>query len=92
MQHGLDWDTLKIHAMNLSAPFDCIEIDLSPEDQKNLKDLIQLQENLGDVNKNLNLRQNSTKICNIPWKRLKHVVMNGDKDSNKLRIPLNNHE
>ena len=37
-------------------------------------------------------KYDSTKLCNVPWRQLKFVVMAGDKDYRRLVIPLNEHE
>ena len=54
-----------------------------------LKNLIQLQQGLGDIKKNLPRKLNSLKICGVAWKKIKHIVMAGDiNDYTKIRFPL----
>ena len=65
--------------MKLQLPFDAVTIDLDSEDQKKLENLAKLQQELGDVNKNLPRKQNEKiLISGLPWKKLKHIFMAGD--------------
>ena len=58
-----------------------------------LKNLIQLQQGLGDIKENLPRKQNGLKICGVAWKKIKNIVMAGDiNDYTKIRIPLEDHE
>ena len=43
MSKGLIWDRIKENAMKLKAPFDSLDIDLNPEEQKLIKDCIKKQ-------------------------------------------------
>ena len=52
--------------MTLVAPFTFVLIDLNEKEQKDLEELINLQEN--DIEKTLSQKFNSKKICNIMWK------------------------
>ena len=92
MIRGLLWTALRPNAMKLVAPFNSVTIDLSEKDQKVLKDLIELQEKIGDINKSIGRKNDAMKICAVPWRQLKFVVMAGDKDCRRLVIPLNDHE
>ena len=83
---------LRPNAMKLIAPFDSVVIDLDTNDQQILRYLIELQENAGDVSKRIEGKHESTKICNIQWKRLKYIVMAGTRDSKQITIPLDEHE
>ena len=65
--------------MTLVAPFNFVLIDLNEKEQKDLEELINLQEN--DIEKTLSQKFNSKKICNIMWKQLKYIVMTGDKNT-----------
>ena len=92
MSGGLLWETLRPSAMKLVAPFNIITIDLDAKDQNQLKDLIEMQEATGDYKKSLGTRSERIKVCNIPWKNLKKIVMQGDKNFKQLRIPLTDNE
>ena len=78
--------------MKLAAPFDCVQIELDEQDQKVLKELIELQEATGDDKKRLGNKMDDQKVCKIPWKRLKQIVMTGDRSSKFLSIPLDEHQ
>ena len=45
LSKGLIWDRVKKNAMNLQAPFDSLDIDLDPEEQKLIRDCIKKQAN-----------------------------------------------
>ena len=53
---------------------------------------MQLKEKVGDINKSIGRKNDYIKLCNVPWKQLKFIVMTGDKDYRRLVIPLNEHE
>ena len=53
---------------------------------------MKLQEKAGGVDKNLGGREDRKKICNIPWKQIKSLVMTGEKNIKQLKVPLNDHE
>ena len=79
--------------MNLEAPFESVVIDLESEDQKKLKNLIELQLALGDNEKSIGVKHERQTICGIPWRKLKLLVMNGDtKNYTQITIPLQDHE
>ena len=67
-------------------------IDLDVLEQKKLKELIQQQEEVGDLDKSIG-RADSQKICKIAWKKLKYLVMADETRSyTKLKIPLKANE
>ena len=76
--------------MTLVAPFKFVLIDLNEKEQKDLEELINLQED--DIEKTLGRKFDSKKICNIMWKHLKYIVMAGDKNTKQLKFPLNEHD
>ena len=78
--------------MKLVAPFDCVQIELNEQDQQVLKGLIELQEAIGDIKKRLGNKMDDQKICKIPWKKLKHIVMTGDRSCEFIKIPLDEHK
>ena len=88
---GLLWETLRPFAMKLVAPFDCITIVLNENEQKILAELIELQESKADPKKSIGRKNEETKICNVMWKKLKSIVMDGDRNCKILKIPLNEH-
>ena len=45
LSNGLTWDRIKKNAMSLQAPFDSLDIDLDPQEQKLIKDCIKKQAN-----------------------------------------------
>ena len=51
-----------------------------------------LQEAMGDIEKGIGQKNDSLKICNIMWKKLKYIAMAGGKNPKQLKIPLNEHE
>ena len=77
--------------MKLGAIFNSVQIDLDQQDQLNLKELIELQEAKGDF-KYLGMKVEAKTILGIPWKKLKHIVMVGEKSCKYLRIPLDEHQ
>ena len=79
---GIPWEVLRPHAMLLEEPLNSITIDLSLDDQKTLKGLIDLQRNAGGVNQTIG-KDDRIKICNMPWKKLKFIVMNGNTENLK---------
>ena len=91
MIDGLLWETLRPFAMKLIVPFDSITIDLNENEQKILTELIKLQESEADPKKSIGRKNEETKICNVMWKKLKSIVMNGERSCKILKIPLNQH-
>ena len=43
LSKGLFWDKIKENAMQLKAPFDSLDIDLNPEEQKLIQDCLKKQ-------------------------------------------------
>ena len=78
--------------MKLVAPFNHIVIDLNLDERKLLDDLMKRQEDLKDLDKSLGYKFDTKKICNIPWKKLKYIVMKGDRSREKIKFFLNDHE
>ena len=54
--------------------------------------MINLQEQENDIEKSIGQKFDSKKICYVMWKKLKYIVMNGDKNYKQLKIPLNEHD
>ena len=92
MQNGFFWDKLKPSAMNLIEPFEFVLVDFNSEEQQEIEDLVKLQEAGGGVDVLLGGRNDRKKICNIPWKQIKYLVMTGDKNFKQIKVPLNVHE
>ena len=67
--------------MTLIAPFKFVLIDLNEKEQKDLKELMNLQEGIGDLGKVIGQKNDSKKICNIMWKQLKYIAMAGEKNT-----------
>ena len=44
------------------------------------------------MNKSIEKENDNKRLFNVPWKKLKFIVMAGDKDYRRLVIPLNEHE
>ena len=77
MMQGIPWELLRPNAMKLKAPFNSVTIDLDILEQKKLKELIQQQEEVGDLDKSIG-RADSQKLCKIAWRKLKYFVMADD--------------
>ena len=54
--------------MTLVAPFKYVLIDLTAEEQKEVKEFMDLQEARGDLEKSIGQKNDSKKICNVMWK------------------------
>ena len=68
LSNGLIWDRIKTNAMNLQAPFDSLDIDLNPEEQKLIRDCIKKQVNFDSQGKKANQALNDKNICGATWK------------------------
>ena len=78
--HGIPWEILRPNAMNLGSTFDSIVVNFDIQQQKDLRELIEAQKLSSDPYKKLPREYDDKKICNVPWKKLKHLVMKDDQD------------
>ena len=90
--NGFFWSKLRPNAMKLIEPFKFVHVDLNESEQKEIEDLVKIQENAGGVDKILGGKYDRTRVCNIPWKQIKYIVMNGESNIKQLKVPLNEHE
>ena len=59
---------LRENAMTLVAPFKFVLIDLTVKEQKEVKEFMDQQEAMGDLEKGIGQKNDSKKICNVMWK------------------------
>ena len=80
MTRGLSWDRIKENVMQLQAPFEYIEIDLTPEEQNAIKECVQKQEAFDAAGEIPGTNLSNTMIFGCTWKNIKDLIMNGQKD------------
>ena len=78
--------------MKQVGPIEFVVIETDSNEQQKLLDFITMQEKSGGLN-SIGALNESKRICNITWKSLKKIVMEGDyKNTKQLRFPLQEHE
>ena len=77
--------------MKERASLDYALVDLTPQEQIDIKILITEQEKSGGDDKKLKRKFEDKNICKIPWKKLRGLVMK-EKNTKQIVIPLDKYE
>ena len=95
---GLLWDRVKKNAMKPGASKDFVvvsfdkkfniylQIDLEQKEQNLLKEFVELQEKAGSNTASIGSINDSKEFCGVQWKDLRKVFMQGDKDTQRLKV------
>ena len=58
---------------------------MTPQETKDIKELILEQEKTGSNDKKLDRKYEEMLVCKLPWKKLKKIVMD-EKKTNQIKV------